>query len=85
MFSVEPGIYLEGETGVRIEDLVLFDAAAGRVERLTHFPREPSRRRRAARRPVVCYDRPDPPHLTSPVARPDLGPTGRHAQEPDYA
>ena len=26
--------------GVRIEDLVLFDAAAGRVERLTRFPRE---------------------------------------------
>jgi Xaa-Pro aminopeptidase len=41
VFSVEPGIYLEGETGVRIEDLVLLDAAAGRVERLTQFPREP--------------------------------------------
>jgi Xaa-Pro aminopeptidase len=40
VFSVEPGIYLEGETGVRIEDLVLLDAAAGRVERLTMFPRE---------------------------------------------
>ena len=40
MFSVEPGIYLEGETGVRIEDLILLDAAAGRVERLTQFPRE---------------------------------------------
>jgi Xaa-Pro aminopeptidase len=40
VFSVEPGIYLEGETGVRIEDLVLLDAAAGRVERLTRFPRE---------------------------------------------
>jgi Xaa-Pro aminopeptidase len=40
VFSVEPGIYLEGETGVRIEDLVLFDAGAGRVERLTRFPRE---------------------------------------------
>lgn len=39
VFSVEPGIYLEGETGVRIEDLVLLDAAAGRVERLTQFPR----------------------------------------------
>lgn len=40
VFSVEPGIYLEGETGVRIEDLVLLDADAGRVERLTLFPRE---------------------------------------------
>jgi Xaa-Pro aminopeptidase len=40
VFSVEPGIYLEGETGVRIEDLVVLDAAAQRVERLTSFPRE---------------------------------------------
>ena len=40
VFSVEPGVYLEGETGARIEDLVLLDAAAGRVERLTRFPRE---------------------------------------------
>ena len=41
VFSVEPGIYLEGETGVRIEDLLLLDAAASRVERLTQFLREP--------------------------------------------
>jgi len=40
VFSVEPGVYLEGETGVRIEDLVVFDAGARRVERLTMFPRE---------------------------------------------
>lgn len=40
VFSVEPGIYLEGETGVRIEDLVMLDAGAGRLERLTQFPRE---------------------------------------------
>jgi Xaa-Pro aminopeptidase/Xaa-Pro dipeptidase len=40
VFSVEPGVYLEGETGVRIEDLVTVDVAATRVERLTRFPRE---------------------------------------------
>ena len=33
-----PGIYLEGETGVRIEDLVHLDASRGLVERLTLFP-----------------------------------------------
>ena len=38
VFSVEPGVYLERRTGVRIEDLVLLDVAAGRVERLTRFP-----------------------------------------------
>jgi Xaa-Pro dipeptidase len=41
VFSVEPGIYLGGRTGVRIEDLVLLDGASRRVERLTRFPREP--------------------------------------------
>jgi len=40
VFSVEPGVYLAGEMGVRIEDLVHVDAAAGVVERLTHFPRD---------------------------------------------
>jgi Xaa-Pro aminopeptidase len=40
VFSVEPGVYLDGETGVRIEDLILLDGTAGRVERLTAFPRE---------------------------------------------
>ena len=40
VFSVEPGIYLEGEMGVRIEDLIAIDVARGRVERLTQFPRE---------------------------------------------
>jgi Xaa-Pro aminopeptidase len=40
VFSVEPGIYLEGETGVRIEDLVVLDAGASRLERLTKFPSE---------------------------------------------
>ncbi len=40
VFSVEPGVYLEGETGVRVEDLIALDAAAGQVRRLTQFPRE---------------------------------------------
>lgn len=40
VFSVEPGIYLEGETGIRIEDLVAYDPGAGLLERLTRFPRE---------------------------------------------
>ncbi len=39
VFSVEPGVYLDGESGVRIEDLVAFDASNGFCERLTHFPR----------------------------------------------
>ncbi len=40
VFSVEPGVYLGGETGVRIEDLVHLDAGRGIVERLTAFPRD---------------------------------------------
>lgn len=40
VFSVEPGTYLDGVTGVRIEDLVLFEVEPARVERLTLFPRE---------------------------------------------
>ena len=40
VFSVEPGVYLDGEMGVRIEDLVAIDVAAGRCVRLTNFPRE---------------------------------------------
>ncbi len=40
VFSVEPGTYLDGVTGVRIEDLVLYDAGERRLERLTLFPRE---------------------------------------------
>jgi Xaa-Pro aminopeptidase len=39
VFSVEPGIYLEGETGVRIEDLLHVDAEAGVAALLTQFPR----------------------------------------------
>jgi Xaa-Pro aminopeptidase len=40
VFSVEPGIYIEGETGVRIEDLVVIDVEANRVEMVTNFPRD---------------------------------------------
>jgi Xaa-Pro aminopeptidase len=40
VFSVEPGIYLDREMGVRIEDLVLFDRTRTGVEILTAFPRE---------------------------------------------
>ncbi|HEY7598923.1 MAG TPA: M24 family metallopeptidase, partial [Candidatus Limnocylindrales bacterium] len=40
VFSVEPGVYLDGRTGVRIEDLVVFDADARRLARLTAFPRD---------------------------------------------
>ena len=40
VFSVEPGIYMAGQTGVRIEDLVIIDVDAGRVDRITNFPRD---------------------------------------------
>jgi Xaa-Pro aminopeptidase len=37
-FTIEPGIYLQGEFGVRIEDVVLVNADSG--ERLNHHTRE---------------------------------------------
>jgi Xaa-Pro aminopeptidase len=40
VFSVEPGIYLEGEMGVRIEDLIVIDVDSARVDRVTRFPRD---------------------------------------------
>jgi Xaa-Pro aminopeptidase len=40
VFSVEPGVYLPGETGVRIEDLIHFDVETGTAERLTQFTRD---------------------------------------------
>ena len=39
VFSVEPGIYLPGVTGVRIEDIVVLEASGPRF--LTNAPREP--------------------------------------------
>lgn len=40
VFSVEPGVYLDGETGIRIEDLIHLDVANDTVEHLTRFPRD---------------------------------------------
>jgi Xaa-Pro aminopeptidase len=40
VFSIEPGVYLEGETGVRIEDLIVIDADRHRATALTRFPRD---------------------------------------------
>lgn len=39
VFSVEPGVYLPGVTGIRIEDIVALEMTGPRL--LTHSPREP--------------------------------------------
>lgn len=39
VFTIEPGIYLPDEWGIRIEDLVFINEK-GKIEILTHFPRE---------------------------------------------
>jgi Xaa-Pro aminopeptidase len=39
VFSIEPGIYLSGETGIRIEDIVVLEESGPRL--LTSSPREP--------------------------------------------
>jgi Xaa-Pro aminopeptidase/Xaa-Pro dipeptidase len=38
VFTIEPGVYVSGELGVRIEDTVVLEAEGAR--RLTHSPRE---------------------------------------------
>jgi Xaa-Pro aminopeptidase len=40
VFSVEPGVYIAGETGIRIEDLIHLDVTRDLVQRLTQFPRD---------------------------------------------
>jgi Xaa-Pro dipeptidase len=37
-FSVEPGIYLQGKLGIRIEDIVVVTASG--CETMTKFPKE---------------------------------------------
>ena len=49
VFSVEPGVYLDGEIGVRIEDLVLFDAVPGALRAADTVPARGHRRRRLTR------------------------------------
>ena len=41
VFSVEPGIYVQDEIGIRIEDLVAVNTAGKSLTILTQFPAEP--------------------------------------------
>ena len=89
VFSVEPGIYLEGETGVRIEDLVAA-RRRGRARRAPDpLPARGPRRRRAdalgSATGVVCYDRASihAPRPAGARVQRSRRPAGRHAQEPD--
>ena len=81
VFSVEPGVYLDGETGVRIEDLVLFDRGARPLRAADALPARGHRRRRLRRplrytprdRPVSRQPAPSRPRHHHRSPSPDIG------------